>query len=318
MSILISEISADEYGQTVEAIDFKLPLWLSPKYINCYEEKLILKAVAGKELRAVWVVPITTVDGVKIAKRNYRFLPYATPLIFEVDNLKRREITSKFFEYLTGKCDSIYLPFDPEFKDLQAIQSHGALIEWRNTHLLYQALNFDNMGGSLRNNIRYANNNIEIRTETDPEIFRFDKAIKCEGDERILRKKLAENLLGNDQAVIINATEKGKTCAGILLAFDQKTAYMIHTWQMDETPRGTISALIFEAVNWTFNVKKLNVYDFEGSVINNIDYFFSSFNADIVPYGFIHWSATEAGLANLIERSLKIDGRVIYDKSKIQ
>jgi len=317
MSITISEVSSDDYSQTVKSIETKLPLWLLPKYISCYEEKLILKAMSGNELRAVWVIPISTIDGVRIAKRKYRFLPYVTPLILESDNLKRREITSKLFEYLTGKCNSVYLPFDPEFKDLSAIQSHGALVEWRNTHLLYQPLVFENLCGSLKNNIRSANNYIEIKTEKDPEKFRFDIAIKGEGNERISRKELAEKLLKNDHAIIINATKKSKTCAGILLAFDQKTAYMIHTWQLDETPRGTISALIFEAVNWTFNVKKLKVYDFEGSVINNIDYFFSSFNADIVPYGFIHWSASKAGLDNLIERSLKIDGRVIYDKSKI-
>ena len=56
---------------------------------------------------------------------------------------------------------------------------------------------------------------------------------------------------------------------------------MMHSWQLEDTPRGTISKLIFEAVRWTFDVKKLKVFDFEGSVINNIDYFFCGFNANI-------------------------------------
>ena len=53
------------------------------------------------------------------------FLPYSSPLILEEDNLKRREIMFQLFRSLTKICDSIYLPMDPNFKDLPAIQSWG-------------------------------------------------------------------------------------------------------------------------------------------------------------------------------------------------
>ncbi len=310
MSISVNEIYPEEYSQRILSTSRSLPLWLSPKFIECYKDKLILMATSGGAMKGFWVVPLTTQDNVKIAKRQYRFLPYSSPLILEEDNLKRREIMFQLFRSLTKICDSIYLPMDPNFKDLPAIQSWGALVEWRHTHLLTRSLEFDKIDGRLRNHIKYAQNNVEIITNINPVDFRFDIAIKGSGDEKNQRQQLALNLLANGQAIIITAKNKNRICAGIFLAFDHQTAYMMHSWQLEDTPRGTISKLIFEAVRWTFDVKKLKVFDFEGSVINNIDYFFCGFNANITPYGFIHWSNTKGSLNKLIDRSLDVDGRL--------
>jgi len=206
----------------------------------------------------------------------------------------------------------------PDFTDLSIIQSRYTLIEWRHTHCLSESLEFEKIDSRLRNHIRFADNNVDVIVNYSPDNFKFEVAIKGGNEELSKRKASSLNIFNKHQAIIISAKYHGELCGGVFLAFDSQTVYLMHSWQLENSSRGTISKLIFEAINWTFNVKKLKSFDFEGSVINNIDYFFNGFNADIVPYGFIHWSATGDGLTSLISRSLKIDGRVIYDKSKIK
>ncbi len=317
MAVNIREVSMSVYSRLVGTHQLSLPLWLLPELIGCYEEKLIIVGTVGNELRAIWVVPITIQNEVKVAKRSYRFLPYASPFILENDNLKRREIVGQLFDYIISKSGSVYLPMSPEFTDLPIIQSRGALVEWRHTHRLSQSLEFERIDSRLRNHIRFANNNIKTIIADNINNFKFEVAIKGNSEELSKRKASSINIFNKGQAIIISAKDNNGLCGGVFLAFDNQTVYLMHSWQNEDSPRGTISKLIFEAINWTFKVKKMKYFDFEGSVINNIDYFFSGFNANIVPYGFIHWSASKAELDNLIERSLKIDGRVIYDKSKI-
>lgn len=309
MNISVKEVSLEEYSQKTSSIIKSLPLWSLPKITECYKDKLFLLAVSGNEIKGLWVVPLAYEGNTRIAKRQYRFLPYSSPLILEDDNLKRREIMTKLFQYMIRNYKSVYLPMDPNFKDLSVVQSLGALVEWRHTHLLFSPLDFDKINSRLRNHIRFAQNNIETFISVNPPDFNFDSAIKGNADEKDQRLKSAINLLANDHAIITSAKNEGQLCAGVFMAFDCQTAYMMHSWQLKDTPRGTISRLIFEATNWTFNVKKLKVFDFEGSVINNIDYFFSGFNGNITPYGFIHWSTTKNGLYRLVDKSLNIDGR---------
>lgn len=316
MGVLIEEVDFDTYSKRVESLSDVLPIWLSPRLVTVYKEKIILVATSGKEIRGIWVVPITLQNGLRLAKRKYRFFPYSSPIFFDKDNLKRRAVMEKLFEYVGKKCESVYLPLAPDFKETATLQSQGALIEWRHTHILSKPISDSQIDSRLRNHIKNAKNNLEVSFEESPDNFNFDLAIKGDLDEQKQRKESAINLINNKQAVVVTARKDGKLCAGIMLAFDKNTAYMMHSWQAEGAPRGTISDLIYESVNWTFKTGKLKYFDFEGSVIQNIDYFFSGFNAEIVPYGFIHWSHDKAELYSLIDRSINIEGRLLTNNSE--
>jgi hypothetical protein len=317
MKLAINEITSEDYLQKVTGLVAVLPIWLQPTIISCYSDKLILTATTGSELKAIWVVPLIIQGETKLAKRKYRFLPYASPLIFEKDNLKRREIMAELFDYLRAKVESVYLPLSVGFVD-STMQSQGALVEWRHTHLLSRPLDFERIDSRLRNHIRFAKNNVEMVPNDRVENFKFEIAIKGSEEEVEQRRKSSLNIYANQMAYITSAKVGNELCAGVFIAFDGDTAYLMHSWQLETTPRGTISALIFEAINWTFHTKKLKHFDFEGSLINNIDYFFSGFNADVTPYGFVHWSIDKTNLFSLIDRSLQIEGRLINDNYKIR
>ena len=68
--------------------------------------------------------------------------------------------------------------------------------------------------------------------------------------------------------------------------------------------------MIFKAMDVSFNQKKIRYFDFEGSVIDEIDDFFSSFNGTIITYPYIIYSKDKAKMNELINRSINIEGRI--------
>ena len=53
MSISVNEIYPEEYSQRILSTSRSLPLWLSPKFIECYKDKLILMATSGGAMKGV-------------------------------------------------------------------------------------------------------------------------------------------------------------------------------------------------------------------------------------------------------------------------
>lgn len=310
MKINVCEVSPEEYTQAVKKEHLILPLWLSPLYTNCYREKLILLAKNKNKILGVWVLPLDAQDKKRVAKREFRFFPYVSPIIFSQDNLERREVMMVLCQYVMNICQVISLPMHPDFKDLSVVQSLGALIEWRHTHEVSSPLSYRLLGSRLRNHLHYSREHVKVFIDQNPGNFRFDLAIKGGDAEKEKRKQLALALLTHDNAIIIYAKQGERLCAGVLLTFDEERAYMLHNWQDENTPRGTIINLIFEAIDWTFNKKKLQVYDLEGSVFYDIDYFFSGFNCNISPYGYIHWAEDKQDLFNLVDKAINISGRL--------
>lgn len=312
MAIQVKELNLKEYTVAVSCMERSLPLWLDPNFIDCYKHLIILQAMEGDKTKGFWVVPEIIKDKDTIAKREYRFLPFSSPLILDKDNLKRRKISNRLFRKLTSICSEVNLPFDPSFKDFPTIQGLGSYVEWRHTHRLSKRLNFDKITHRLRNHIKTARSKIKVSINSNPNDFKFDTAIKGTGEEIESRKNLALKLLKNNKAVIVSAKNK-QPCAGILIAYDSDCAYLFHSWQQENTPRGTISALIYEGINWVFSKTKIRFFDFEGSIIQSIDYFFCGFNADITPYGFLFWSKKQQDLLELIKKSINIKGRIVSD-----
>jgi hypothetical protein len=314
MSIKIQELDQQQYKGLMGNIGASnVPLWLIPELTSCYKNKLMLSAYRGKELVGVWIVPLIKIGDQIMARREYRYFPYSSPFLLESDNIKRRGVSCKLFKYLTSIVDDVNLPFDPEFKELSTIQGQGAFVEWRHTHILSKSIKYEEMRRDVRNHIKSAKQLVRTKIDSDYSKFNFTQAIKGSQGERMARRKSAVNLVKNGNAKIITAYMGSNVCGGILLAVDQATAYMIHSWKSSDAPRGTVSLLISEAVDWALKVKKLKQFDFEGSIIQDIDYYFSGFNCEIRPYGHVFWSKKKRSLYEMMERSANIPGRLLED-----
>lgn len=309
MNLQIKELNNKEYSEAVSNI-YDLPLWANPKLTLCYNHKLNLVVYSGSNLLAVWIVPLIKQGNDLIAKREYRFLPYASPVIFANDNLKVREILSHLFSYLSKKCEAISLPFAPEFYNLAAIQELGGFVELRLTHISKDKLVLINLPSRIRNHINYSSQHTKTIISHKNSGFKFDLAIKGIADEQIKRQTLAKVMLKEKSAISLVAELNNRPIAGLFVAYDKNSAYMLHSWQEEETPRGTMSNLIYEASNWIFENKSSKLFDFEGSVFQRIDYYYSGFNCVVTPYAYIHWARQKEKMFEMVDKSINIPGRL--------
>lgn len=309
----IKVISPKELDEIEKEKKLELPIWSSSKNTIYYEDRLILTAWKGDELKGVFNVPIKKENNIEIVDRGLRFFPYASPIIFETDNIKRREITLLMFKYLVDNYNKISLPLFPEFKDIAPIQSLGIFTECWHTHTLTEELKIENVSSRLRNHINNALKQIDIVVDEDYENYSYDKAIKGPKAEQDIRSKSGINLIKNGNGFFVTGIDKktGKKMGGIMIAYDKDWAYLLHSWRDKDAPRGIIPALIQKATQISFNEKKVRIFDFEGAVIQNIDIFFSGFNANITTYPYLFWAKDRKEYEKLIEESINIEGRLI-------
>jgi len=313
MNITIKEISIQEYQTNTSLHLEDVPIWLESKAVKFIGDTYILVAERGGKVVGIWVAPSITSGKKRMIRRSHRFFPYSSPYLLERDNIKRREIMGSLFNHAIKNCEEVSIPFDPNFKDLPILQSYGAFVEWRHTHIVRNQLEISKLTSRLRNHINSAKQKIEVVVGPDPDTFCFDMAIKGSKDEVDKRTQSAINLLHQGRGMIISGAN-GKSHGGIFVAFDNKHAYMMHSWQSATAPRGTISLLIYESIKWMFSNKKVETFDFEGSILRNIDYFFCGFNAEITPYGYVYWNKNINKIQKHVRSSMKIKGR-LYDEA---
>ena len=311
--IVIKDITSKELEKLEKNNKLELPIWASAKTTSYYDDRIIITAWKGDELKGVFNVPITKEDNIKIVDRGLRFFPYASPIIFEKDNIKRREIVLLMFKYLVDNYNKISLPLFPEFKDIAPIQSLGIFTECWHTHTLKEKLNIDNVSSRLRNHINNALKLIDIIVDEKYDDYNFEKAIKGPKYEIDIRSKSGINLIKHGNGFFVTGIDKntGIKMGGIMIAYDKDWAYLLHSWRDKDAPRGIIPTLILKAIQISFDEKKINTFDFEGAVIQNIDIFFSGFNANITTYPYLFWAKDKKEYKKLIEDSINIDGRLI-------
>lgn len=309
----LKEITVHELENLEEKLDLKLPIWASAKTTSYYEERKVLTVWKGESIKAIYTIPVLNFNNRSIVDRKLRFFPYASPIIYETDNIRRREIILMIFKYITDNYESLSIPLFPEFKDVAPIQSLGIFAECWHTHTLKEPINIEKVPARLRNHINSARKAIKIVVDTDYENYSFEQAIKGPKDEIEIRAKSGINLIKNKNGFFVTGIEieTGKRMGGIMIAYDNNWAYLLHSWRSKEAPRGIIPALIQKATEISFNEKKVKIFDFEGAVIQNIDIFFSGFNAEITTYPYLFWSKDKNEFINMIEDSMNIEGRLI-------
>ncbi len=311
--IVLKELTTDELEKLEDRNDLKLPVWASAKTTNYYEKRKILSVWKGHKLEAIYTIPLMKDNNRIIVDRKFRFFPYVSPIIFENDNIKRREIVTILFKYIVDNYDVLSIPLSPEFKDIAPIQALGIFVECWHTHTLKSELTIEKMPSRLKNHIKNAEKQIKIVVDTKFENYNFEKAIKGPTNEINIRKESAINIIKQKKGFLVTGIDKetGEKMGAIMIAYDRRWAYLLHSWRDKNAPRGTIPLLIKTATEICFKEKEIKVFDFEGAVIQNIDIFFSGFNAQITTYPYLYWAKDKSEYIKLIDDSINIDGRLI-------
>lgn len=306
----IEEISLNEYTKIINEKNTYVPIYMQPDAIKFYKKVEIIKICKSNNIVALYAYPVFQAGEELWVKREYRFLPYSSPLFFdEYDTLELKKICYEIFKYMFQKYKVTYIPLEPNFKSISSIQSLGGFIEERSTNIVQEKIDFVNLSSKLKNHIRHAEKTVKIDITQDCNEFNYESAIKGNEEEQYNRKKMARFLVKKKKGVIVNAYENGENIAGALIIYDMKSAYLLHTWQNIDTTRGTIPLIIYKAINWCFENLKINTFDFEGSVIDSIDDFFATFNTKISVYPYIHFAQESDDLIKIIKRSINITGR---------
>ena len=302
----IEAISNNEYLEILTDNNINIPIYADKEAIEVYSNKEIIKVVKNNRTLAVFLVPIDN-NGIR---REYRFCPYISPIFINTENnYTKKKVLKIIFNYLFNKYDYCFIPLHPSFKLISAIQSEGGFVEMRHTHVTDKKLTLDSVPAKLRNHIRNAMKQVEVFIERDYSNYDFNLAIKGDNEEIIKRSDLTKKLIDNGKGLVIKGIVEGIVKASIICIYDKEWAYLLHSYQ-DKTVRGIVPLLIIKANEYLFDKLGIKYFDFEGSVIDEIDDFFSSFNLDIVNYPYIIESKSKDIFYKLIDRSMNIEGRI--------
>jgi hypothetical protein len=225
-------------------------------------------------------------------------LPY-THILFGAAHPKRmREAIACVADWCADQLDSVTVPLGPDDTTLGPFAVAGMLIEWRHTYVLdTQDPLSKRLSASARNHLHHAAQTVDVVIHTGPGEFAADRAIVDEGDgAKAIRTNLARSLLASGCAVVVCAAQSGTVVGEYFLAWDDRRAYLLHSWFEREGPRGIPTLLMVRTWEWVREHLPVRTLDLEGSVIEGVDRYFSSFGARPVPYGFLHWHRSRSEL----------------------
>ena len=306
----ISMISSNEYLDILHKNNISIPIYSDIEAIEVYSNKELIKVVENEKVLAVLLIPIDNFG----VRREYRYFPYINPIFINVDNnLTKKKVLKYIFNYLFNKYDYSFIPLHPSFKLISSIQSEGGFVEMRHTHVTKSKLTIESLPAKLRNHVRNALKQVKVEISQDYTNYSFDKAIRGKEEEIAKRSKLAKKIIDNGKGIVITGTVNGEIKAGIICIYDKEWAYLLHSYN-DKTIRGIVPLLILKTTEYLFENKGIKFFDFEGSVIDEIDDFFSSFNVEIINYPYIIAAKEKDVLYSLIERSMNIEGRINNEK----
>ena len=293
--------------------DKNLPIWACPDTCQFYENCIYFVALRGKIVEGAWAVPVMIGEnGETIARRSWRLLPYAAPLVYSRTGLNRRSTIEALFKALTQKVEFISLPLAPELLDISIFQNYSAIVEWRHTHVLNTEWNHKLLSAKISNHLRYAKRHLKITKSQESQGFFFERAIANECNEGIQhRTQFARIQLQKGKGYYLSALHNGEIVGQCFIIIDAKIQYLLHMWSFSNKIRGIATALVNAAAQECFSGKPKSMLDLEGSVLPGVDKFFYGFEGNIIPYGFLLWSQDKSILLEKILAEIMPPERII-------
>lgn len=287
----MAEVSVDDVIRHLPSGAHRL--WYRPDVCVHYPAARNLLAWRGTEVVGLWLVPTRQSDG-QTGIREYRLLPYSAPWIARSTNVKRRHVAQALFDFVKSQFHMLSLPLEPGFADAAIMQQHGALLEWRHTHMLRAGWLAGGQSGKLGNRIRRAAKECTVTTSMAGESFQFGRAVVGENSIGMAqRSAMARKLLAQAEGFVIEATIDHVVVGQALVLIDRDRGYLFHAWSDSRSRRPGVSALLIHESLVELVRRGITELDLEGSVVEGVDRFFCGLEADIVPYPSVHWARSQ-------------------------
>lgn len=220
-------------------------------------------------------------------------VPYLGPILIYNTNFEKqihelsfeKKVLSMLSDNLPN-ADLIICQGYPEWKNWQPLSWKGFSQTTRYTYRLDLLKSLEVLWGSLeskkRNSITMAQREIEIRREKDSAAI-FD-LWNTSLNRKETRTPITSTFFNNLDMVTtaqnsrfsFSAFRKNQRIASAYVLYDKSVAYLIMTGRNLDGPKGTMSALIWKCIEESKN-RKLEIFDFEGSMIEGVESFFRSF-----------------------------------------
>lgn len=254
----------------------------------------------GLEVKAVWVYYLKKKWGFTILT-NPPLSAYSGPWLEYPANLFSEARRRAFEKKVAGEL-ALHLPKSTFcLQEWHPCLKNALPYKWlgfqQTTQYTYQlALDrpmeqvFSQFESATRNHIRKAQNTFQvIQSEDIEQMYRLNnrsfqrkQATSPYRQEYFLK---AYALLQHHLSVrIFFATNaEGHPSAGLLMAHDEKTAYFLSSGlALTEQDRGCLYLLIWQALQYAAG--KVKAFDFEGSMVQEIECVFRSFGGELVPH----------------------------------
>ena len=243
-------------------------------------------------MEAAWPPPLT---------------PYLSP-VFAASDAKyvktlstRKEVNGAFAQALQRRFSTVKLSFSPGPMDLQPFIWEGFEGHVRYTYLL-DLENLEDvwmgMDESRRRNIRRATKDgltVDPDAEFDDLLALVKKTYGRQGETA----KFAPSATQYHDALacqsqsrsLVTRDAQGRAIAGVYLVWDGRRAYyLMGGYDPEESHHGATALAMWEAIRFAKEDVGVAEFDFEGSMIPDIERFFRKFGGQLTPCFMAEWS----------------------------
>jgi hypothetical protein len=200
----------------------------------------------------------------------------------------------------------------PVGTDYGAVCDVGGFLEARHTHWIDDLTwNRETALPSVRNHIRVAKRESDLRTAGHPMDFRFDKAIVGVSDSHVAqRRRFAQSLAERGLVTVLEAVCGERVLGQILMIDSDRWRLVMHSWFCRDCGiRGVPSLLLLTAMERSLVDPRIDVVDLEGSIVSRVDEFMDGVGGALVPYAIVYWYREKSVLLDRLRLSLQIPER---------
>lgn len=296
----LDDESLDKYDELVdislEGTIFHKAWWLrlmnpSCEFHGVFENGNLIAAIP---------IPTSNIHGLKFVHHPW-LTPYLGPIFgseYISNDIKlsswKKKINSKFAKLLKSNRVCFQYIFNRMAIDLQPYIWENFDIYVSYTYILkLNNLNgiFDNMDKKRKYDIRknYKANYKLTKGEIEKYIILNAQTMKRQGMKTLdmaIWTKLFKECKNRNHCEIFTAYKDDQPVASLFLVWDNKRGYYLGGGASNDA-QGMMSLLVWEAITYTKNVLNLNEFDFEGSNIPGIEFYFRKFGGELSPFFYI-------------------------------
>jgi len=208
----------------------------------------------------------------------------------------RKRVAEKLIARVLEKYKNIYIALSPQITDIQPFIWHDFRPRVNYTYLLnLRDLNgvWKNMDKARRNDVTKAqkeefsieiNDNIEAVVDLVEKTFtRQNKGIA--GKKKIIFEYHKVLTKKNQCKSFIAKNKNGENVAAVYTVWDNKRSYyLLGGYDSEKVHRGAGVLAMWEAIKFTKEKLGLSEFDFEGSMVPQIEHYFRGFGGELIPY----------------------------------